>query len=80
MRVCNIDGCDRQHKAQGLCKMHYSRWQRGTIDSPRYSKPRPAIGYKVKWPYAVRKIDGVWYRRPSDAERGTPWEIVPGFL
>ncbi len=76
MIVCSVEGCDRKHKAQGLCKMHYSRLQRGTLFTP----PRYPNGKTLVWPYAVRKIDGVWYRRPSDCEPGTPWEIVPGFL
>lgn len=28
-RVCNIEGCGRPHNAKGLCKAHYSRYQRG---------------------------------------------------
>lgn len=26
-RVCTVDGCDRLHEAQGLCKRHYSHWR-----------------------------------------------------
>lgn len=28
-RICEIEGCGRPHNAKGLCKAHYSRYQRG---------------------------------------------------
>lgn len=28
MRLCDVDGCDRQHKARGWCHLHYRRWLR----------------------------------------------------
>jgi len=30
-RICRIEGCDRPHKARGLCGRHYARWRRGTL-------------------------------------------------
>jgi len=29
-RKCTIDGCDRLHKAHGLCERHYQAARRGT--------------------------------------------------
>lgn len=29
MRRCEIQGCDGEHAARGMCKLHYARWQRG---------------------------------------------------
>ena len=35
MRLCNVAGCGRPHKAHGWCFMHYLRWRRhGTTDQP----------------------------------------------
>ncbi len=28
MRICEIDGCNKKHKAKGLCSMHLSRLER----------------------------------------------------
>lgn len=27
MKVCSIDGCERQHVARGWCALHYNRWR-----------------------------------------------------
>ena len=27
-RVCSVEGCDRRHKARGLCETHYKRRRR----------------------------------------------------
>lgn len=29
-KTCTEPGCDRPHKARGLCATHYKRWRRGT--------------------------------------------------
>jgi hypothetical protein len=35
MRVCEVEGCGRQHKCRGMCFKHYHRWRkRGTTDLP----------------------------------------------
>lgn len=26
--LCTVDGCDRDHAAQGMCLMHYKRWKK----------------------------------------------------
>ncbi len=32
--TCQVSGCDKPHKAKGLCQTHYFRqWKRGSVDS-----------------------------------------------
>lgn len=39
-RLCEIDGCGRNHYARGFCSMHYRRLRRtGTTDTPPRSLP-----------------------------------------
>jgi hypothetical protein len=64
---CTVEGCDGKFYAKGRCERHYRQ-----LNGSR--------AVAVEWPFAVRKIDGVWHRRPSDCDPGTPWEIVPGFV
>lgn len=28
MRICSVDGCDKEHDAKGLCNTHYARMKR----------------------------------------------------
>lgn len=34
-RACTVDGCQRQHAARGLCKLHWAHWHRA--NGPRCS-------------------------------------------
>ena len=74
MNKCAVEGCEWKVKAKGLCKNHYRKQLRGTLDSPRYSVPRRAVGTPLRYGYEVRKIDGEWHRRPTDS--GEPWTLV----
>lgn len=60
MRLCSIEGCEKKHKAKGLCAMHYRRLKKnGTTDLPEKTpfwrpcdipgceKPHYAKGYCV---------------------------------
>ena len=69
---CKIDDCDKVVQGRGLCARHYGQWRRGRLGAPRWER-RKQVG---EWPVAVRKIDGVWHRRPSECEPGTPWVPV----
>lgn len=42
VRTCELPGCDRPHKAHGMCVRHYRQWQRGTLtaDTPA-EEPEP---------------------------------------
>ena len=37
VRICNVDGCQRKHKARGLCMMHYSAAPAGKAVRARYN-------------------------------------------
>lgn len=52
MRVCTIDGCEREHAARGMCKLHYYRVKRwghtgpaGLIKAPAGSGHKSSRGY-----------------------------------
>lgn len=78
MKLCTFEGCDGKLKARGLCKKHYNRLMRGTLDNPRYSAPRPGVGERTKYPFEFVKRGKVWYRRPVGSD--DQWELVPGFV
>jgi hypothetical protein len=33
-RMCEFVGCDKEHRARGMCADHYNQWHRGEIASP----------------------------------------------
>lgn len=44
MRICSIDDCEREHRARGLCKMHYDRrykYKLIDIEFPLYNPLSP---------------------------------------
>ena len=63
-RTCDIDGCEGQHKARGLCNTHYRRWlAHGDPNGGRAIKGE-ALAYLYKhvtvetddcilWPYGI---------------------------
>ena len=67
-KTCGRPSCGRRHKAKGLCSKHYKRLLSGTLDTPRYSKPRPPVGVPLEWPFEFEKIGGVWHRRPTGSD------------
>lgn len=43
-RKCEVSGCDRAHKAQGLCSGHYQRKRKGQpLDGPIASSRKPCV-------------------------------------
>ena len=51
MKVCTVDGCDRERLARGWCNMHYRRWRRhGDTDSarPNYRTPEEAFAARTE--------------------------------
>ena len=71
--TCTHGDCNGRHKARGLCKMHYHRFQRGTLDAPRYSVPRPPVGQAARPRFDFKKVDGVWFRSVKDVNQ---WKKV----
>jgi hypothetical protein len=33
-RKCQMEGCNNEHRARGMCSAHYNEWHRGDIASP----------------------------------------------
>ena len=59
-RTCEVDGCERKHKAYGLCTRHHCRFKKtGTTDPPR----RPTFEERF-WP-KVNKAGPVPEYRPD---------------
>ena len=42
MRICEIEGCDKEHHAKGLCKSHYNKPRRWRYKAASYA-------YSRKW-------------------------------
>jgi len=43
-RTCSVDGCDRIHRAQGLCVGHYHRWRKtGDAGPPFVQRERHTV-------------------------------------
>jgi hypothetical protein len=58
MRICDIPGCGRKHKARGFCLLHYERWQQhGNPLITLRGRKRPT--YVRFWP-KLNKGDGCW--------------------
>ena len=52
MRTCDIHGCDRKHKAHGLCFLHYQRVRNRTpLDKPEpgTERSKDASGYVITY-------------------------------
>lgn len=66
---CSIQGCEREHKARGWCKMHYARWSKygdpnKTVTAPT-GEPANFYGNMViafdgdeclPWPYGTNGV------------------------
>lgn len=76
VKTCRIEGCDNDGKiTRGMCKMHYRRWERGTLDAPRKVAVRQAkVSRGIDFKFDMCKIDGVWHRRPIRTDE--PWTPV----
>jgi hypothetical protein len=52
-QTCKIEGCDREVRAKGYCRVHYKKWRRGEYGKARYktckvegcAKPRSQKAY-----------------------------------
>ena len=38
-RYCQIDGCNRPHRARGWCQLHYRRWHQTGDPGPAHARP-----------------------------------------
>lgn len=53
-RTCGVEGCGRQHKARGYCKIHYERWR--TVGNPLAGGPIRKRGKRADG--RVCKVEG----------------------
>lgn len=73
--TCKVEGCpDTGKTVRGMCGMHYRRWKRGNLDKTRYARKKGSGGMNIHFPFEVRKINGLWHRRPTDSKE--PWALV----
>ena len=49
MAICDIEGCEREELARGLCSKHYARWNK--YGDPFYVKPRKVSMWKGAPPH-----------------------------
>jgi hypothetical protein len=47
MSGCEVDGCERPHRARGVCEMHYGRLKRGGLGELQRRQPRQATGLQL---------------------------------
>jgi len=61
-RVCSIDGCEKPHRARGMCAGHYNRARRGApLDAPwaNTQRPRGVPEPERFWSF-VERGEGCW--------------------
>lgn len=63
MRLCSFDGCDRKHKAKGLCGSHYTQYRLGHDLAPL--REYQARGSSVRQPAGTGTINSHGYRQIS---------------
>lgn len=68
--MCNVDGCERQHRALGLCGMHYHRSRRGQAMGNGERMARGPREENIKLPYQA--VDENGYINIHD--RGNRWK------
>jgi hypothetical protein len=44
-RTCNVEDCERPHRARGLCTTHYKRWVNGDLRADVPVRTSESIGY-----------------------------------
>lgn len=42
-RTCTVDGCDRPHRARGLCQLHWKQWRHTVTKIPDTQPPDGAL-------------------------------------
>ncbi|MEY2668640.1 MAG: hypothetical protein RJA59_1278 [Pseudomonadota bacterium] len=65
-RLCTFPGCDRFHRAKGLCNGHYRQLVEGRPLAPLDRPPRPSRVVTVRVSPAVREALG---EKPSAMAR-----------
>lgn len=80
MRICTVAGCERKHKAQGYCNVHYKRLCRGLpLDAPihsakatppRRARSQPVLSEPKPASPLVTKADFLVWREQRKRARG----------
>ena len=74
MRTCSVEGCERKHRAKGLCEAHYTRYKRGrSMDAPvKCHEHRHADLCQVRGCNRPYRSKGYCHLHYSRAKRGAP--------
>lgn len=70
-KTCSVNGCQRPHRAYGMCRVHYARWYRtGSVERTQrdYSDGHPIITHAAEKLLAsvTKREGGCWlYHGPS---------------
>ena len=77
MRVCTIDGCDRKHRARGMCQAHYERWLYQANPTVRANRIRNAAEWNRAHPREHREgVYRVRFRELSATAAANPTVTV----
>lgn len=72
MKHCTVPDCDRPHRSQGMCEMHYRRAWRAEAAKKRSENARAEATYRLD--ELTWLLDGgVW---PPEAARRCGWTVA----
>ncbi|MDA3833960.1 MAG: hypothetical protein PF495_11240 [Spirochaetales bacterium] len=89
LKMCVVDGCNKEVFCRGLCENHYKRWQLGKIEHPTFGKffkihhfpgrkpkkkPAPGVPVKDKIQKSAVGTDRIEEILPTPADELSPVE------
>lgn len=79
MKMCSIDGCEKELRARGLCGTHWARWRKtGTTDDPepKYKSDFCSIDGCDKHRKTLGLCEMHYYRRRRNGRTGPPTPLI----